>query len=41
VIAEAERVKRMAKEKPVSSHLFYCELIGNQIHVKRDDGLDL
>jgi nicotinic acid phosphoribosyltransferase len=41
VIAEAERVKRMAKEKPVSSHLFYCELIENQIHVKRDDGLDL
>jgi nicotinic acid phosphoribosyltransferase len=41
VIAGAERVKLMAKEKPVSSHLFYCELIGNQIHVKRDDGLDL
>ena len=41
VIAEAERVKRMAKEKPVSSNLFYCELIGNQICIKRDDGLDL
>jgi hypothetical protein len=41
VIAEAERVKRMAKEKPVSSNFFYCELIGNQICIKRDDGLDL
>lgn len=41
VIAEAERVKRSAIEKPVSSNLFYCELIGNQIHIKRDDGLDL
>jgi nicotinic acid phosphoribosyltransferase len=41
VIAEAERVKRMAKEKPVSSNLFYCELIGNQICIKRDDGLIL
>jgi nicotinic acid phosphoribosyltransferase len=41
VIAEAERVKRSAIEKPVSSNLFYCELIGNQIHIKRDDGFDL
>ena len=41
VIAEAERVKHMAKEKPVSSNLFYCELIGDQIHLRRDDGLDL
>ena len=41
VIAEAERVKRLAIEKPVSSNLFYCELNGNQIHIKRDDGLDL
>ena len=41
VIAEAERVKRSAIEKPVSSNLFYCELNGNQIHIKRDDGLDL
>jgi nicotinic acid phosphoribosyltransferase len=41
VIAEAERVKHMAKEKPVSSNLFYCELNGDQIHLRRDDGLDL
>jgi hypothetical protein len=41
VIAEAERVKHMAKEKPVSSNLFYCELIENRIHIRRDDGLIL
>ncbi len=41
VIAEAERVKRSAIEKPVSSNLFYCELIENQIHIRRDDGLIL
>jgi len=41
VIAEAERVKHMAKEKPVSSNLFYYELIENQIHLRRDDGLIL
>jgi nicotinic acid phosphoribosyltransferase len=41
VITEAERVKRSAIEKPVSSNLFYCELIENQIHIRRDDGLIL
>jgi nicotinic acid phosphoribosyltransferase len=41
VIDEAKRVKYWAKEKAVSSHLFYCELIENQIHVRRDDGLVL
>jgi hypothetical protein len=41
VIAHAEEVKRMAKEKPVSSHLFYCKILGNQITVMRDDGVQL
>jgi hypothetical protein len=41
VIDEAKRVKYWAKKKLVSSHLFYCELIENQIHVRRDDGLVL
>jgi hypothetical protein len=41
LIAEAEKVKRMAKEKPVSSHLFYCEIQENRIRVTRDDGLVL
>jgi len=41
IIAEAEIVKHIAKEKPVSSNLFYCELIENRIHVRRDDGLVL
>lgn len=41
VIADAEQVKRMAKEKPVSDHLFYCEIFGNQITVTRDDGVQL
>jgi nicotinic acid phosphoribosyltransferase len=38
VIDEAKRVKYWAKKKAVSSHLFYCELIENRIHVRRDDG---
>ena len=37
VIAEAERVKQMAKENPVSSHLFYCESHENRIQVRRSD----
>jgi nicotinic acid phosphoribosyltransferase len=41
VIAEAERVKQMAKDKPDSSHLYYCELIENRIYIRRDDGLVL
>ena len=41
VIAEAEKVKRMAKENPVSAHRFYCELQENRIRVTRDDGLVL
>jgi nicotinic acid phosphoribosyltransferase len=41
VIDEAKRVKYWAKKKLVSSHLFYCELIENQIHVRHDDGLVL
>jgi len=41
VIDEAKRVKQMAKDKPVSSNLFYCELIENRIYVRRDDGLVL
>jgi len=38
VIAEAERVMQMAKENPVSSHLFYCESHENRIQVRRSDG---
>lgn len=38
VIAEAERVKRMAKENPRSSYLFYCEFHENRIQVRRSDG---
>lgn len=41
VIADAEKVKRMAKENPVSAHLFYCVIFGNQIMVTRDDGVKL
>jgi hypothetical protein len=41
VIADAEKVKRMAKEKPVSDHLFYCEIFGNQITVTGDDRVQL
>ena len=41
VIADAERVKLMAKEKPQSSYLFFCEIDGNQICIRRNDGLDL
>jgi len=37
VIAEAERVKQMAKENPVSSHLFYFEFHENRIQVRRSD----
>jgi len=40
-IAEAETVKHSAIEKPESSNLFFCEVIENQIHIKRDDGLIL
>jgi hypothetical protein len=35
VIAEAERVKQMAKENPVSAYHFRCEIFGNQITVTR------
>ena len=38
VIAEAERVKQMAKENPVSSYLFYCEFHENRIQIRRSDG---
>jgi nicotinic acid phosphoribosyltransferase len=41
VIADAEKVKRMAKENPVSSYHFRCEIFGNQITVTRDDGVQL
>ena len=41
VIDEAKRVKYWVKENPVSSNLFYCELIENWIYVRRDDGLVL
>jgi nicotinic acid phosphoribosyltransferase len=41
LIADAEQVKRMAKENPVSAHRFYCEIFGNQITVTRDDGVQL
>jgi len=37
-IAEAERVKQMAKENPVSSYLFYCEFHENRIQIRRSDG---
>jgi nicotinic acid phosphoribosyltransferase len=38
LIAEAERVKRMAKENPRSSYLFYCEFHENRIQIRRSDG---
>jgi hypothetical protein len=38
LIAEAERVKQMAKENPVSSYLFYCEFHENRIQIRRSDG---
>ncbi len=47
VIAEAERVKQMAKENPVSAYHFRCEIFGNQITITRvirltdDDGVQL
>jgi nicotinic acid phosphoribosyltransferase len=47
VIAEAERVKQMAKENPVSAYHFRCEIFGNQITVTRvtrvtgDEGVQL
>jgi hypothetical protein len=40
-IAEAERVKQMAKENPVSAYQFRCEIFGNQITVTRSDGVQL
>ena len=41
VIADAERVKLMANEKPVSFYSFFCEIDGNQIRIIRNDGLYL
>jgi len=41
VIADAEKVKRMAKENPVSAYQFRCEIFGNQITVTRSDGVQL
>jgi len=38
LIAEAERVKQMAKENPVSSYLFYCEFHENRVQIRRSDG---
>jgi hypothetical protein len=38
LIAEAERVKQMAKENPRSSYLFYCEFHENRIQIRRSDG---
>lgn len=35
VIADAERVKLMAKQEPESSYLFYCKMVGNQICITR------
>jgi hypothetical protein len=34
-IADAEKVKRMAKENTVSAYRFYCEIFGNEIRVTR------
>ena len=41
VIADAEQVKRIAKDKPMSAYLFYCEIFGNQITITRNDGVQL
>jgi hypothetical protein len=47
VIADAEQVKRMAKENPVSAYHFRCEIFENEITVTRvtpvtgDDGVQL